>query len=234
MEKTNQNLASFIEENKERNISEETHTGYFVDKNVGYPALTGFNRNHLRSEVRDGLYQQSNQLKERLSQAIEDAGDIDERAREALLQNQTLIQRFFPTQEDRIVAEMKGKVFSSALDAYKKVYELCSEFQIEVLRERCNATLAAMRGVYRSELSQFLTYQFQKLQRCIAARQDEFVRETERQYALMYSLKHVPSLQAQYARALDALAASYFDFLQMQVDNYESIMKEQITRFTRP
>jgi len=233
MEKIDQDPTPFVEESKVKNMPEEAYSNSLVPNNTGYSAPTSFNQSYFNSEVRYGLPEETDRLNDRLLRAIEGVGGIDERAREALFQNQTLIQRLFPSQENKIVEEMKGKIFSSALEAHKKIYELCSVFQIEVLRERCNATLVAMKGAYRRELGQFLTQQIQELQRCISARQEEFVSEVERQYKQMYSLNYIPSLQAQYKKALDTLTTSYFDFLQTQIYNYERIMNEQITKFAR-
>jgi len=153
---------------------------------------------------------------------------IDDKTKEMLFRNQSLIQRLFPTQKDRLIAEMQGKAVQTALDFRLNLYRLSTEFKLEALREHFNALLLTIRGEYRARVSEFMLTKLTELHQIVKAKQFAFFEIAKEK--VQYAQTIPPMFQGRYLATIEQEGEGFLTFTQRQISHYEAIIDEQIKR----
>jgi len=182
-----------------------------------------------RTNSNNGIAKQTMETDNELQCMIQNNHFIDEKTKDYLFKNQTLIQRLFPSQKDRIIAEFQGKAVQSALDFRLNLYKLGSEFKLEAVREHFNALLLTIRGEYRQRVSEFMLSKLQELHIVVDVKQRSFIELAKTK--LQYAQTLPPMLQGRYLAVVEREAEGFLNFTERQISHFESIIDEQIQKF---
>ncbi len=161
---------------------------------------------------------------------IRNAGEIDERTKDLLVKNRSLIQRLFPSKMDRMVMEMQRNTVQNAMEFRLNLYKMSTQFRLEALREKYNAALMTIRGEYRVRVSEFMMGKLEELHTVVDVKERAFIEFAKRKYDNAQLQSGYPSLQALYLKNIDEQSQGYLVFLQRQITNFENIIDEQIER----
>ncbi|MDR2385521.1 MAG: hypothetical protein LBD80_07690 [Tannerella sp.] len=183
---------------------------------------------HYPSSSSGIIVRQTTETDNELQRMIASNRHIDEKTKELLFRNQSLIQRLFPSQKDKLIAEMQGKAVQSALDFRLNLYRLSTEFHIEAVREHFNALLLTIRGDYRQRVSEFMLTKLTELHKIVDEKQ-RFVIELA-SGKIQYAEKLPAMLQGRYLASIDKEFEGFIVFAQKQIQHFESIIDEQIKR----
>ena len=176
----------------------------------------------------NGMTKQTADADNELQRMVVSNQDIDDRTKVLLFNNQSLIQRLFPSHKDRMVAEMQGKVVQSALDFRLNLYKISTEFKLEAVREHFNALLLTIRGEYRQRVSEFMLLKLEQLHVSVDARQRSFTELAKSK--LQYAQTLPPMLQGRYLAVVEREAEGFLNFTERQITHFESIIDEQIQK----
>jgi hypothetical protein len=184
----------------------------------------------LQSKRRDDIKSPAHDTDKNLDLLIRNAGEIDDRTKDLLVKNRTLIQRLFPSKMDRMVMEMQRNTVQNAMEFRLNLYKMSTQFRLEALREKYNAALMTIRGEYRVRVSEFMMGKLEDLHNVVDVKERAFIEFAKRKYDNAQLQSGYPSLQALYLRNIDEQSLGYLNFLQRQITNFESIIDEQIER----
>lgn len=176
----------------------------------------------------NGMTKQTAEADNELQKMVINNQSIDEHSKDLLFRNQSLIQRLFPSNRDRLVAEMQGKIVQNALDFRLNLYKLSTEFKIEAVREHFNALLLTIRGEYRQRVSDFMLSKLEQLHIAVDAKQRSFMEIAKSK--LQYAQTLPPMLQGRYLATVEREAEGFLFFAERQITHFEEIINEQIKR----
>jgi hypothetical protein len=178
----------------------------------------------------NGITKQTVDADNELQRLVVSNQSIDDRTKDLLFKNQSLIQRLFPTHKDRMVAEMQGKIVQSAFDFRLNLYKISTEFKIEAVREHFNALLLNIRGEYRQRVSDFMLLKLEQLHLSVDARQRSFIELAKAK--LLYAQTLPTMLQGRYLAVVEREAEGFLNFTERQISHFESIIDEQIQKLS--
>lgn len=176
----------------------------------------------------NGMTKQTVDADNELQRMVMSNQSIDDRTKDLLFRNQSLVQRLFPSHKDRMMAEMQGKIVQSALDFRLNLYKISTEFKLEAVREHFNALLLTIRGEYRQRVSDFMLLKLEQLHVSVDARQRSFIELAKAK--LQYAQTLPPMLQGRYLAVVEREAEGFLNFTERQIAHFESIIDEQIQK----
>jgi len=166
-----------------------------------------------------------------LDMLVRNANFVDERARELLLSKRTLLQRLFPSQQDKIVEQWKGKMIQSAADFNIKLYEMASEARLESMKEKYTAGLMLLKAHYRQKVGAFMMAKMDELKDDVKTYQFKFLDDMRDKYRKADTVRDLPSLYNRFMRAVQEEEVRYFDFLDSIVTRFEAIVNENLKSY---
>lgn len=161
---------------------------------------------------------------------IRNSAEIDDRTKDLLLVNKTLIQKLFPGKMDKMVSEMQRNTIQTAMDFRLNLYKMSTQFRLEALREKYNAALMTIRGQYREQVSDFMMSKLEELHIKVDVKQRSFIEFAKAKYDYAKKQGGYPTLQEIYLKNIHEESLGYLTFLHRQIKNFESIIDEQIER----
>lgn len=162
---------------------------------------------------------------------LRNAEEIDNRTKDLLIKNRTLIQQLFPSKMDKLVQEMQVNTIREAMEFRLNLYKMSTKFRLEALREKYNAALMTIRGHYREQVSEFMMGKLMELHQKVDVKQRGFIELSKSKYEFAKQQQGYPNIQALYITHIDQEFIGFMTFLNRQVTNFESIIDEQIERF---
>jgi hypothetical protein len=161
---------------------------------------------------------------------IRNAAEVDERTKDLLIKNRTIIQQLFPSKMDKMIMEMQRNTIQNAMEFRLNLYKMSTQFRLEALREKYNAALMTIRGHYREQVSEFMMGKLEELHTKVDVKQRSFIEfaKAKHDYAKLQS--GYPTIQALYLKHIHLEEDGYLTFLHRQISNFESIIDEQIER----
>lgn len=163
---------------------------------------------------------------------LRNAEEIDNRTKDLLIKNRTLIQQLFPSKMDKLVQEMQANTIHAAMEFRLNLYKMSTKFRLEALREKYNAALMTIRGHYREQVSEFMMGKLMELHQKVDVKQRGFIELAKSKYEFAKQQQGYPNIQALYINHIDKEFLGFMTFLNRQVTNFESIIDEQIERFS--
>ena len=163
-----------------------------------------------------------------LQRLVMNNNSIDDQTKDLIFINQSLIQRLFPSQKERMVAEMQTKTIQSALDFRLNLYKISTEFKIEAVREHLNALLLTIRGEYRQQVADFMLSKLEQLHISVDSKQRSVLNIIRGK--LDYAATLPSMLQGRYIAAVEREADGFIVFTERQVRHFEAIIDEQIKK----
>jgi hypothetical protein len=182
-------------------------------------------------KMNDDIKAPAHDTDKNLDLLIRNAGEIDERTKDLMLVNKTLIQQLFPSRMDKMVMTMQRNTIQSAMEFRLNLYKMSTQFRLEALREKYNAALMTIRGQYREQVSEFMMGKLEELHIKVDAKQRSFIEFAKAKYDNAKLQSGYPSLQTLYLKNINDESIGYMTFLHRQIQNFESIIDEQIQRF---
>jgi hypothetical protein len=161
---------------------------------------------------------------------LRNAGEIDDRTKDLLIKNRTLIQQLFPSKMDKLVMEMQRNTVQNAMEFRLNLYKMSTQFRLEALREKYNAALMTIRGHYREQVSSYMMGKLEELHVKVDVKQRSFIEFAKAKYDYAKLQSGYPELQAIYLNNINEESLGYLTFLHRQITNFESIIDEQIER----
>lgn len=181
-------------------------------------------------EMNEAVKAPANDTDKNLDLLIRNAAEVDDRTKDLLVKNRTLIQRLFPGKMDRMVMEMQRNTVQNAMEFRLNLYKMSTQFRLEALREKYNAALMTIRGHYREQVSEFMMGKLEELHSKVDVKQRNFIEFAKAKYDYAKLQGGYPSLQALYLKNINDESQGYLTFLHRQITNFESIIDEQIER----
>jgi hypothetical protein len=161
---------------------------------------------------------------------IRNAAEVDDRTKDLLIKNRTLIQQLFPSKIDKMIIEMQRNTIQTAMEFRLNLYKMSTQFRLEALREKYNAALMTIRGHYREQVSEFMMGKLEELHTKVDVKQRSFIEFAKAKYDYAKLQSGYPSLQTLYLNNINEESIGYLNFLHRQITNFESIIDEQIER----
>jgi hypothetical protein len=225
------NSQSLNEENINANFNEELNAfGLDAEEKVQQP-LAKQEPIKINVKMNDDIKAPAHETDKNLDLMIRNAGEIDERTKDLLLVNKTLIQQLFPSKMDKMVMAMQRNTIQTAMEFRLNLYKMSTQFRLEALREKYNAALMTIRGYYREQVSEFMMGKLEELHIKVDAKQRSFIEFAKAKYDNAKLQSGYPTLQALYLKSINEESIGYMTFLHRQIQNFESIIDEQIKRF---
>jgi len=227
--------------NSQKNGSTINADGVNLNLNEEFDALEFDSKNTIQNstksqpkiiniKMKDQIKAPAQETDKNLDLLLRNAGEIDERTKDLLIKNRTLIQQLFPSKMDRMVMEMQRNTIQSAMDFRLNLYKMSTQFRLESLREKYNSALMTIRGHYREQVSEFMMGKLEELHTKVDVKQRSFIEFAKAKYDYAKLQSGYPSLQALYLNNINEESQGYLNFLHRQITNFESIIDEQIER----
>lgn len=168
---------------------------------------------------------------QRLDMLVRNANFVDERARELLISKRTLLQRLFPSQQERIVEQWKGKMITSAANFNIGLYEMASEARLESMKEKYTAGLMLLKAHYRQKVGAFMMAKMDELKDDVKTYQFKFLVDMRDKYHKAETVRDLPSLYNRFMKAIQEEELRYFDFLDNILIRFEAIVNENLKSY---
>lgn len=181
-------------------------------------------------KMKDEMKVQTHETDKNLDLLLRNAAEVDDRTKDLLIKNRTLVQQLFPSKMDRMVMEMQRNTIQNAMEFRLNLYKMSTQFRLEALREKYNAALMTIRGHYREQVSEFMMGKLEELHQKVDIKQRSFIEFAKAKYDYAKQQHGYPSLQALYLNNINEESQGYLTFLHRQIKNFESIIDEQIER----
>lgn len=177
------------------------------------------------------MQQQNAETNQNLDLLLRNAAEIDDKTKDLLMRNRSLIQQLFPSRLDRMVMTMQRNTIQHAMEFRIHLYKLSTEFRLEALREKYNAALMSIRAHYRIAVYNFMMDKLSELHHNVNSKQRWFLSLAKSKVDNAKQLKGYPTLQSRYLNMIEREAEGFLNFLDKQVADFESIIDERIERF---
>lgn len=182
-------------------------------------------------QMSEAMKYETKETNQNLDLLLRNATEIDDRTKDLLMKNRSLVQRLFPSKMDSMVMEMQRNTIKHAMEFRLHLYQMSTQFRLEALREKYNAALMSIRGYYREQVSEFMMNKLAELHRKVDMRQREFLELAKSKMEYARDMQGYPTLQRRYLENIEKEAKGFMTFLQRQIESFENIIDEQIERF---
>jgi hypothetical protein len=181
-------------------------------------------------KMKDELKVQTHETDKNLDLLLRNAAEVDDRTKDLLIKNRTIVQQLFPSKMDKMIMEMQLNTIQNAMEFRLNLYKMSTQFRLEALREKYNASLMTIRVEYRERVSEFMMGKLEELHTKVDIKQRCFIEFAKEKYDYAKKQQGYPSLQALYLNIINEESQGYMTFLHRQIKNIESIIDEQIDR----
>jgi hypothetical protein len=210
----------------------EDLNAFEIEANNSFPNMEQSPAKTIIKTMRTDMKAPAQETEKNLDLLLRNAGEIDERTKDLLIKNRSLIQQLFPSKMDKMVMEMQRNTIQSAMDFRLNLYKMSTQFRLESLREKYNSALMTIRGHYREQVSDFMMSKLEELHVKVDVKQRSFIEFAKEKYDYAKLQAGYPSLQALYLNNINEESQGYLNFLHRQITNFESIIDEQIEKIS--
>jgi len=182
------------------------------------------------TKMKEEMKVQTHETDKNLDLLLRNAAEVDDKTKDLLIKNRTLIQQLFPSKMDKMVMEMQRNTIQNAMEFRLNLYKMSTQFRLEALREKYNAALMTIRGHYREQVSEFMMGKLEELHQKVDIKQRSFIEFAKAKYDYAKQQGGYPTLQQLYLNNIEEESKGYLTFLHRQIKNFESIIDEQIER----
>ena len=159
---------------------------------------------------------------------IRNAGIADARTERMLLEKMPIIARFFPSAQQRIIADYKKKSAQQTSDFLLRLSTLSHEAELQALTEKYNAALSVVRGQLRSDVVRFARTKYEEVIRHLDEIQDRDLKTLEQLYKNCQSMT-VPAFRAKYEEALSKEFDKTVEFQLKLIDEFVSFLNTKLS-----
>lgn len=208
----------------ESNPVEQNSSGQMFD--FGVPVHQPANTTSKSMQVHEQSEKEVVKNDQHLDMLVRNANFVDERARELLLSKRNILQRLWPSQQDKIVEQWKGQMIQSAADFNIRLYTMASNARLDSMDEKYTAGLMLLKGYYRQKVGAFMMAKMDELKGDVKTYQFKFADDIRDKYHKAETVRDLPSLYNRFLRAIQEEEVRYFDFLDSIVTRFEHIIDE--------
>lgn len=226
-----ENSQDYNAESMNQNFRDNLNDAFGIDEKAPAPLVDLKNLPDVKAnKMNNQLKTQTNETDKNLDLLLRNASEVDEKTKDLLMKNRNLIQQLFPSKMDKMIMEMQGNTIQNAMEFRLNLYKMSTQFRLEALREKYNASLMTIRGHYREQVSDFMMTKLLELAHKVKAKEQEFFALSQSKLDFAAKQNGYPSLQAIYLRGIDEEYNNFQIFLHRQISSFQSIIDEQIER----
>ncbi len=159
---------------------------------------------------------------------IRDAGITDLNTTRLLMAKSSLISRFFPSAQQRIVNDFKKDSVKESSDFYLRLCKLSHNAQLQALTERFNAALSVYKGQLRGDVVRFARAKLEEVQNNLIEIQDREIKHLEQTYKSCQSMT-VPSFKKKYEESLSRQLDLTVEFQLKLIEEFVSFLNDKLS-----
>jgi len=183
---------------------------------------------NVRSESMMKENRSTNETIQDLDECIANAGEIDERTKELLYKNRSLIERYFPTKMDKMIEKLQIETIKDAMEFRLNLYKMSTQFRLKAMKEKYDAAILTIAVEFRHRVSTFMISRYSELNDVVRHEYSKFAAGTRASYDDARQYNGYPKLQAPYLAFLDKISNDYMTFVAWHIDSFQQILDEKI------
>gem|GEM_PF-1621267 len=126
------------------------------------------------------------------------------------------------------VMAVRGELFEMSANHRLTMYDLLLQTRQLQTKELCDSKLHCLKSYYRRRVASFVMIQMEEMTREVRGHQFRFIELMKSKHHYAESVKSIPSLHANYMKALFAEEVRYMQFLEKLILKFEGSVNEEL------